>query len=57
MLYVKPEPVGDVTIEPPVGVAQVGCVSDKTGVDTMGFIVAEVPDGDKQPPALLAVIV
>ena len=54
MLYVKPAPVGLVTIKLPVGVEQVGCVTEPTGVETIGLIVADALP-DTQPPALLAV--
>ena len=57
MLYVKPEPVGLVTIKLPVGVEQVGCVKDTTGVVTEGLIVPVVPDAARQPPALFTVTV
>ena len=53
----KPEPVGEVTIDPPVGVEQVGCVKDTTGVDTVGLIVPFVPDAARQPLALFTVTV
>ena len=37
-LYVKPVPVGDVTVTVPVAVWQSGCVMSTVGVDTLAHI-------------------
>ena len=58
MLYVKPAPVGAVTVIVPVALAQVGCaVTLAVGVAGVegGDVIVKLVAGDVQPALVLAV--
>ena len=57
MLYVKPVPVGAVTVIAPVAVVQVGCVNDNVGAESEadGALITAAVAAEVQPELFLTV--